>query len=102
PVPYTTLFRSTVSSVPVASVAVSPATANVFVGATTQLSAVTKDAAGSVLSGRVISWTSSNAAIATVSAAGLVTGVAAGSVTITADRKSVGGTGSVGVSAEEG
>src|SRR5207244_9939002 len=97
PVPYTTLFRSTVSSVPLIAVAVSPATANVFVGATTQLSAVTKDAAGSVLSGRVISWTSSNAAIATVSAAGLVTGVAAGSVTITATSEGRSGTASVGV-----
>src|SRR3989442_1775647 len=87
----------TVSSVPVASVTVSPATANVFVGATTQLSAVTKDAAGSVLSGRVISWTSSNTAIATVSAAGLVTGVAAGSATITATSEGKSGTASVTV-----
>jgi len=87
----------TVSSVPVASVAVSPATANVFVGATTQLSAVTKDAAGSVLSGRVISWTSSNAAIATVSATGLVTGVAAGAATITATSEGKSGTASVTV-----
>ena len=87
----------TVSSVPVASVTVSPATANVFVGATTQLSAVTKDAAGSVLSGRVISWTSSNTAIATVSAAGLVTGVAAGSAMITATSEGKSGTASVTV-----
>src|SRR3989442_788358 len=92
----------TVSSVPVASVTVSPATANVFVGATTQLSAVTKDAAGSVLSGRVISWTSSNTAIATVSAAGLVTGVAAGSATITATSEGKSGTAGVTVAVRPG
>src|SRR5207249_4539476 len=87
----------TVSTVPVASVVVNPATATVVVGATTQLSAVTKDAAGSVLSGRVISWTSSNTAIATVSAAGLVMGVAAGSATITATSEGKSGTASVTV-----
>src|SRR3989442_1032265 len=87
----------TVSSVPVASVTVSPATANVFVGATTQLTATPKDAAGNVLSGRVISWTSSNAAIATVSATGLVTGLVAGTATITATSEGKSGTASVTV-----
>src|SRR5207245_1844695 len=74
----------TVSSVPVASVTVSPATATVFVGATTQLTATPKDAVGNVLTGRVISWTSSNAALATVSASGPVAGAAVGLVTRTA------------------
>src|SRR3989475_51848 len=87
----------TVSSVPVSSVTVSPATANVFVGATTQLSATPKDAAGNVLTGRAVAWTSSNAAIATVSAAGLVTGVAAGSAMITATSEGQSGTASVTV-----
>src|SRR5207249_9022208 len=59
----------TVSSVPVASVTVSPATANVFVGATTQLSATPKDAAGNVLSGRGGAWTRSSNAMASVAAA---------------------------------
>src|SRR6185437_16421157 len=63
---------------------VSPATASLTVGGTQQLSAVVKDAAGTVLTGRAVSWASSNAAVATVSAGGLVTGVAAGSVAITA------------------
>src|SRR5207249_1403049 len=87
----------TVSSVPVASVTVSPATANVFAGATTQLSATLKDAAGNVLTGRAVAWTSSNTAIATVSAAGLVTGVAAGSAMITATSEGQSGTASVTV-----
>src|SRR5213593_1473175 len=87
----------TVSTVPVASVTVSPATANVFVGATTQLSATPKDAAGNALSGRVISWASSNGAIASVSATGRVTGVAAGAATITATSEGQSGMASVTV-----
>jgi len=74
----------TVAVVPVASVTVSPASATIGVGGTRQLSAITKDSAGNTLTGRVVTWSSSNTAAATVSAAGLVRGVAAGSATITA------------------
>src|SRR2546426_131888 len=74
----------TVSTVPVASVVVSPASANMSGGGTTQLSATPKDAAGNVLAGRLVTWTSSSSAIATVSAGGLVSGAAVGSATITA------------------
>ena len=82
----------TVASVPVASVTVSPTSASIAVGATQQLSAVTKDSAGSSLAGRVVTWASSNAAVATVNSAGLVTGVAAGSATITAASEGKSGT----------
>ncbi len=74
----------TVIVVPVATVAVSPASATVFIGATRQLSAVTKDSAGNTLTGRVVTWTSDNTTVATVSASGLVTGNVAGPATITA------------------
>src|SRR5947209_5886031 len=73
-----------VSKASVASVGVSPASANMSVGGTTQLSATPKDAAGNVLAGRLVTWTSSSSAIATVSAGGLVSGAAVGSATITA------------------
>src|SRR5213594_2118259 len=73
-----------VTNVSVASVAVSPAAATVSAGATQQLSTVLKDASGNVLTGRTVTWASSNSALSTVSATGLVTGVAAGVVTITA------------------
>src|SRR5207245_2421542 len=63
---------------------VSPASANMSVGGTTQLSATPKDAAGNVLAGRLVTWTSSSSAIATGSAGGLVSGAAVGSATITA------------------
>src|SRR5206468_13062915 len=74
----------TVTNVPVASLAISPASAGVLVGATTQLRATAKDSAGNTLSGRVVTWSSSAPAVATVTSSGLVTGVAAGSATITA------------------
>jgi len=70
--------------VPVASVTVSPGSATVAVGATQQLSATPLDANGNPLSGRAVTWVSGNTAVATVSSSGLVTAVAAGSVTITA------------------
>lgn len=78
---YTTV---TVVPVPVATVTVSPATASVNAGSTTQLTATLKDASGLTLTGRVVAWSSSQATIATVSPTGLVTGVAAGTATITA------------------
>jgi uncharacterized protein YjdB len=74
----------TVSPPPVATVSVSPASPSIQVGATVQLSAVTRDANNNVLTGRVVTWSSSNTAVGTVSTSGLVTGVAAGSATITA------------------
>src|SRR5206468_3999870 len=88
---------TTVTTVPVASLAVSPAAASVRVGGTQQLVAVTKDSAGTALSGRVVTWSSSNTAVATVSSAGLVTGQTAGSTTITATSESKSGTSSITV-----
>ena len=87
-----------VANVPVASVVISPTTAIVLAGASAQLVATAKDAAGNVLSGRSITWASSAPAAATVSSAGLVTGVAAGGVTITATSE--GKTGSAAVTVQ--
>jgi hypothetical protein len=67
----------------VTSVSVTPATASVAIGATTQLAAATLDGNGTVITGRAVTWSTSNASLATVSG-GLVTGVAPGPVTITA------------------
>ena len=69
---------------PVSAVSITPATASVVIGKTTQLGAVARDAAGNVLSGRAIAWTTSAAAVATVDANGVVTGVAAGTASISA------------------
>ncbi len=88
-----------VTSVPVASVTVSPATASVQAGQTVQLTATPKDASGNALSGRIVTWASSNAGVATVSGAGLVTGVATGSATITASSEGQNGSTTITVTA---
>src|SRR6266496_1720827 len=87
----------TVTVVPVASVSVSPAAPSLQVGGTVQLIATAKDSAGNVLTGRVVSWASSAPAIATISASGVVTGVAAGTATLTATSEGKNGTATVTV-----
>src|SRR3989454_8417892 len=81
----------------IAKVTVSPSPASVLVGGTMQLTAKTEDAAGNVLTGRAVTWASSNTVVATVSATGLVTGVAVGSATITATAEGKNGTAAVTV-----
>jgi uncharacterized protein YjdB len=73
----------TVRLVPVASVRVTPSTGTVGVNQTMQLAVSLFDAAGNILTGRTVSWTSSNQTTATVSTAGLVRGRAKGTATIT-------------------
>src|SRR5881628_2050984 len=65
----------TVTTVPVASVTVSPATASVPAGQGVQLTATLKDANGNTLTGRTVTWSSDNTAVATVSGSGLVSGM---------------------------
>lgn len=74
----------TVSLVPVGTVELSAATVNLNVGATSVLTATTRDANGAVVTGRTIAWTVANATIASVSSTGLVTGLATGTTTVTA------------------
>src|SRR5207245_56151 len=88
----------TVTAVPVASVTVSPGSASMQVSQTVQLTATPKDANGNPLPGRAVSWTSSNTSVATVDGSGLVTGVVAGTATITATSEGQSGTASVTVS----
>jgi uncharacterized protein YjdB len=87
----------TVLNVPVASVTVAPATASVVVGATLQLTATPRDAGGSALSGRTITWTTSTTSVATVSSSGLVTAQGAGSVTISATSEGRSGSAAITV-----
>ncbi len=68
------------TNVPVTGVTVSPATASINVGATQQLTATVAPANAT---NKTVSWSTSNAAVATVNASGLVSGVAAGTATIT-------------------
>src|SRR5947209_8417761 len=88
----------TVTPIPVATVAVAPPTASIVVGATVQLSATPQDAAGNPLTGRTVTWQTSDGTIATVDATGLVTGKAVGGpVTITATSEGKSGTAAVTV-----
>jgi serine/threonine-protein kinase len=73
-----------VSARPVASLEVSPRRGTILVGATLRLSATPRDDAGTAMGGRVVAWTSSNAAVARVASGGVVTGVAPGAAMITA------------------
>ena len=68
----------------VASVTLTPDTATIMQGATLQLTGLPRDAAGTTLNGRTVTYGTSSAAIASVSTTGLVTGIGAGVATITA------------------
>ena len=70
----------------VATVVVAPAnTPLVSLGETAQLTASARDASGNTLSGKTFTWSSADAGVATVSAAGLVTAVANGTATVQAE-----------------
>lgn len=69
---------------PVATVTIAALTGPVVVGQTRALTAVTKDAAGSVLNGRAITWESLSPTRATVSAGGVLTALSAGTVEVRA------------------
>ena len=84
---------------PVVSVSVDPLSASMLAGTTQTLTATPKDAAGSLLTSRTVSWSSSDQSIATVSSGGLVTAVAAGSTTITATSEGKFGSAAITVSA---
>ena len=83
------------------SVTVTPGSLSLAVGGTRTLNATVRDGAGSVVGGATVEWKSSNAAVATVSASGVVTAVAIGSATITATSGGVSGTTSVSVAVAE-
>ncbi len=83
--------------VPVASVSVNPATYTLSAGATVQLTATLKDASGNLLTGRTVTWSSSNPAAASVDGGGLVTGEEIGSATITATTEGKSGTAQITV-----
>jgi uncharacterized protein YjdB len=90
------------STAPIASVSVTPASASVTVGNAQQVTATLKDASGNVLLGRAVAWTSNTTGVATVNGTGLVTGVAAGSATITATSEGQIGTATITVTAPAG
>ena len=68
----------------VATITVAAPFSTVFVGASHQLTATTKDASGNTLTGRAVVWSTSSTAVATVSSTGIATATGPGTATITA------------------
>src|SRR5512138_1297339 len=69
---------------PVASVGVTPTTVVLDPPGARQLTAIVRDAAGNVLEGRTVEWSTDAPGIATVSATGMVQAIAHGYAVITA------------------
>ncbi len=86
------------ATVTMQSIAVSPYSSSIGVGATQQMYATASYSDGSTQDlTNSVSWTSSNTGVATVSASGLATAVGSGSVTITAMNNGVSGTATITV-----
>lgn len=71
-----------------AAVSVTPMSVSVLVGATTPLTAIARNAAGSPIA-RAIVWSTGNSSVASVAVNGVVTGIAAGTTTIRATADGV-------------
>ena len=84
-----------ISNIPVATVRLSPLSPSVVQGGTVQLNATIEDSTGTVVTDRLVDWTSSDPTRATVSATGRVTTTAPGTVTITATSETRSGTAQV-------
>src|SRR4029077_14785692 len=69
----------TVSLIPVKKIIIAPANPSVIVNDSTTLSATTEDSVGNVLTGRVVTWSSSDTTTATIGATGTPTGKKVGS-----------------------
>jgi len=78
-------------------VILTPGTAEVVVGGSTTMVAIVKDQRDSVMTGQPVVWSSTDFSIATVSTAGVVTGMAVGTVTISATAGTASATARVNV-----
>src|SRR6187200_313063 len=69
----------------VAEIVVNPSTPTVALNALVPLQAIVRDAAGDLVPDATVTWTVENAAIASVSPAGVVTGLALGTTQVAAN-----------------
>jgi uncharacterized protein YjdB len=83
------------SIAPVASVTVSPSSLSLALAGTQTLTATLRDASGTILTGRSVTWASSAPLVASVSGSGVVSGLLAGLATITATSEGISGTAAV-------
>lgn len=89
-----------VTDVAVASVSITPVGTQILrLGAFLQATATARDASNNILTGRTFNWSSSNPSVASVSQSGLISAIALGSATITAEVD--GRTASMGVQVTE-
>src|SRR5690349_23437166 len=79
------------------TVTVSPSSLSGTVGQSGQLTAVVKNQYGQVMSGAIVTWSSSNTSVVTVNGSGMATGVGAGSATITATSSGYAGSAAITV-----
>jgi uncharacterized protein YjdB len=93
----TSTIKVTSSAPSVATVAVSPATSQLYPGRIEQLTATLRDSAGHVVSGFTVTWSSSSNGVASVSSTGVVTANAPGSTSITASAGGQSGSATVSV-----
>src|ERR1700741_744500 len=95
-----TFVRVVVKPAPVARIGIEPMKSAVVVGIIAKLTAVARTAAGNTRSDLAVNWTSSNPDVATIDAAGVVTGIAPGQVKLTATAGS--GSGTINVTVVKG
>jgi uncharacterized protein YjdB len=95
----TSAITVTVLAPVVTSVTVAPPSASIVAGTTATLQATVKDQNGNVMTGQTVAWSTSNPAAATVNSSGVVSGVVAGSATITATSSGKSGTSAITVTA---
>jgi M6 family metalloprotease-like protein len=81
----------------VATVSITPPSSQLVPGATVPLTATARDAGGTLISGRTVTWTSNAQAVATVNGNGVVTAITAGTATIQATVSGVVGSATVTV-----
>jgi len=82
----------TVRAVPVGTVAVTLLPSTVLMGSSASATASVRDSLGALTIGRVLTWTSENTAVATITATGLLTTLSPGSAIVAATSEGVRGT----------
>jgi trimeric autotransporter adhesin len=92
---------STGPSAPVASVTVQPVTTSLTVGTSLALTVILRDAAGTMLANRTITFSSSNESVLSVDATGLVRALTEGEATITASSEGKSGQTTISVHPED-
>ena len=82
---------------PVSTVTVTGGQGQILVGEAIQFLATLRDAAGVTLTGRAVTWASSDNTVAAINSVGVVTGVGSGAATITATAEGQQGNASIAV-----